>query len=414
LFLLSWAGLGWIGPPLLITLLLWKYIGLQERVVTCLLWILSAAIPYALYFPALEINYEAGILPVLEDPLNGTLLQERGTKLGEWLKKNSKDAEALFSLGLIQKKLGKTELARSNFEEAAKAKPGWAKPSVNLANLDYQEGKIDSAISRLQAVISTSPSFLAYYDAAKIFYKQSRLDEGLQANKKAKGLDAGRFADLEQITVNQNDAKKFLIDEKLDPKDLSPRIWEITPQIEVIRTRLHRTYLPALPLPYYWIVIVLNLILSIGMSQLFPVRRVPRPCEKCGLPSCVLCEPMIEHESLCSQCFHMYVRLEAIDLSARRSKENSIRLYRFLREFRERWIGFFLPGMQYLFTDRALAWFFYSLFFLPAVVLILFESFWIESPFTVSNLPHFPYHWIGISLGLFFYLITLTSILRKT
>ncbi|MFH1017476.1 MAG: hypothetical protein V1798_04745 [Pseudomonadota bacterium] len=410
---LSWLWIGWLGPVLTLLLILWRYLPRAEKALFSLLLIPAALLPFAFLAPALHLNYERSPVPILENPLRGTALPERAQALERWVKDHPSDSDALFTLALIEKKVGLYLQARGLLEEAQRLNPAWTKPAINLANIDYAEGKTASALARLQNVVAASPQAnVALFNLGKILYRENRLEEGNLAHQKAKDINGERFVAMDKASAFR-DPRRFLIDETLASQDLAPRVWSISPDVIAIRDRYLKAWAPMLPVPALWIVIGCVYLLALLSAQVWRVPRQPRSCEKCGLPSCDICDPLVQHESLCSQCYHMFVRLEAIESEARKQKDVEIRRHRIFRETRERWLTLFVPGMNQFFRSRpGLA----SIIMVPAIasaLLFVPNSWFLTGPESAPGLPTFPYRLAAIVVFNVTYLLSLFAAVRR-
>jgi tetratricopeptide (TPR) repeat protein len=415
LALLALAGLllGWIGPFLLMTVLLWRHVAVGERVILVILAVAVLLLPLGFLAPALQYNYERGPAKILEQPLDGPEdLPMKASFLTDWIRQNPKDAQGLFTLALIERHTGRTAAARDLLEQAIRLRPDWIQPVVNLATIDYLEGKSSSAIGRLQGATASGQAIVAHFNLAKIFYKQSRLDEAIQETRKAKDIDAARFAELDRLS-SPTIPRQLLVDERLTPADLHPRIWSVGGEVGEIRARFHERWFPMLPLPYYWIVVGGAFLFALLSSWIWPIRRKPRGCEKCGAPSCDLCDPLVVHESLCSQCYHIFVRLETIDPQARRRKEADIARYRLWRDVRERWLAIPVPGLHFLFRGNFVAGTltlvgiaFFGALFVPRELLL-------ASPYLLPGFPAPPIGMIGMMAFALTYAIVLYGAVRR-
>ena len=409
----SWLAIGWWGAAILLLYLLWRHMDAGERVVTTLLWILGLTLPALFYFPALHLQYEKGVGALLERPLEGAVgLPERAGRLQTWIARHPDDGEALLVAARIDRSTGRMRSARELLMQANKARPQWHKPITNLATLDFLEGNISAAISHLQQAIALAPqAMVPQFNLGKIFYKETRLDEGLAALKKAKNIDSATFTTLDKASV-EGDPNRFLVDETLNAGELFDRIWRITPGVTSARNGIQGGLFPLLPPLAYWIFLVLAYIGAVTYSILRPPPRLPRACSKCGVPSCGFCDPAIERESLCVQCYHIFVRLESIDPDARRQKDRQIARYRFLRDVQERWSGILIPGFHAFFRGTygraTLCLLLGAGFFVP----FLRSKPFLLSPFAFVGLPSFPWIWIAASGLGFVYFVSLVDAIR--
>ncbi len=404
---LSWLLVGPIGPALLSILLLWRYIDFSERLVIVILTLTAAMLPFALLAPALQFKYEQGIDQILADPLQDADLREKGLRLRAWIQEHPDDAEAIFTLGNIEKTVGRRKQAKALYAQAIALSPEWHKPLVNLANIQFQERRTSEAIRLLQkATTFSSDASGAFFNLGKIFISRADLEEGNKALRRSKEINPTEFARLDTVSKAEN-VSGILVDENISPDELRPRIWSLDSQVKSIRTSLFKNMFPNLSIPLFWGLLMGTLVIAFILGKLFPIRHIPRPCEKCGLPVCSICDPAVEHQAICTQCYHLFVRLEAVDSEVRKGKERAISRFRIRRDLQERWSSALFPGLHLLFQGRALAGF--LLLFLVGHFFILgvFHKSLLVPIHTPAWMPSFPCVAISWTLLGLIYLLTL-------
>ena len=414
LFLIcSWILLGPIGPFLLIMIIFWRYWRRKERAMVGVLALIAMTLPFALYAPALQLRYYRGIEKHLERTLEGPFISNHAEHIQTWLEKNDRDAEAAFSLALIEKRTGRYKEARRLFEKAKSIRPRWHKPAVNLAVLDFIEDKQDNAINKLKKAISLKQdAIIAHFNIGQIYLKQTRLAEATTSNRRAREIDQNVLEQLKRQS-RANDPRLFLIDETLSNDDLSPRIWSIDSNAQSIRDRLFGSILPMFSIPVFWVVIFLILIASELFCFFKPAGRKPRSCEKCGGASCSICEPMLEHESLCAQCYHMYVRLESMEHETRKAKEVQISRHRAFRAILEKWSVLILPGVHHLYRGNLLLGTCLLLVTLATFFASIGSGFLLNNPNSIYGVPTLPTQIIGVGVLGATYMISLYGAVRK-
>jgi tetratricopeptide (TPR) repeat protein len=372
LSLVGWVYLGWIGAGSILFFFLWRHAAGRERFVLIALWVAAVLLPWAMYAPALLVRYERGIVSTLEKPLEGTSLTEKGILLRRWISDHPEDAEALFTLGIIEKKTGRFESAKSLFGKASALRPDWHKPIVNLATIAFVEKETDVAISLLQKAVSIAPqSVTAHFDLGKIYLNETRLDEARNSLKKAKDIDAALFAELDRAS-NAASVSDYLMDETLTRREILPRIWSFSPDLTDHRETLYRTRFPNIPIPLYGWILAAVLLLSFGIHLKWPpgIRSGERAGSEDRAPSS---------------------SLDIFDPTLSRAfKREYSPLHAFWEKFQERFSTFLLPGLHHLFRGeqvRALFWLSTSV---GILVLISQRDLWIRDPLSLPGIPTFP------------------------
>ncbi len=387
---LIWVAFGWVGPPLLLLFLLWRYLSLGERLVAGATLLGAALLPLLLLIPALQLRYQSSILSLLAEPMDGLTLARAGERLRNWIEEHPSDSEAIFALAQIEKHTERFGSARQTLEKTIRVRPNWYKPLVNLGSIDYLEKRTSAAIEHFQQAIASNPqSIRAYFNVAKIYYQETRLDEGRAAQNKAKEIDSNLFGQFQRLNPPQ-ESQWFMLEEKLSLSDMEPRIWALTPDVFRTRDELHASLFPTLPVPLYWALLGGTFLLSVAWRKIRPILRPPGACEKCGQPSCATCDPSVERETLCSQCYHIFVRLESIEPEARRAKERQVARHRMKKDLSQRWSAVVVPGLHRLARDESIFGFLFIGLGLLFLMPLLFRSELIALPYTFPGFPMFP------------------------
>jgi tetratricopeptide (TPR) repeat protein len=370
--LLAWLYLGWMGPALVLFFVLWRHVNWKERSVLIFLWLLALLLPLAMYAPAFLIRYERGIVATLEKPLEDISLAEKATQLQRWISRHPEDADALFTLGIIEKETGRLENAKEWYRKASALRPGWHKPIVNLATIAFIQKNPEEAVSLLQKAISISPqSVAAHFDLGKIYLNETRLDEARVSLKKSKDIDAALFAELDRISDPSN-SQDFLIDESLSEEEILPRIWGFSPDLRDDRNALYQSYFPNLSLAMYWTLLGAIILLSLALNQKWPARSLREE----AAPA----DPRPQSSS---------VDIFDPNLSRAFKREYSP-LHALWEKFQERWCTLLIPGLHHLFREnfvRALFWLFSST---GILILLLERDRWIVGPYHLPGFPAFP------------------------
>ncbi|MFH1262513.1 MAG: tetratricopeptide repeat protein [Pseudomonadota bacterium] len=372
LSLLSWSLVGWLGPALILFALLWRYTSRGERGVLFLFWLAVGLFPLALYGPSLTIRYHHSIVPILEQPFEGDLFEERALRLGRWVADHPDDAEAFFTLGRIEKETGCLDEAKRDYQKAAALRPGWYKPIVNLSTISHIEKAPEEAVASLQKALSMNPrSVVANFNLGKIYLDQRRLDEARISLTRARDLDAQRFADLDRLS-NASDPTGFLMDESISPEEIRSRIWGFSDDLTTIRNGLFDDYFPGISLTRFWALLSVVLVLSFGVGLKWPAGNVR---EAFGAAA-------VRPQSASVDVFDPKM--------SRAFKREYSPIHAYWEAFGGRWCTLLLPGLQHFFRENYLRGVFGLSLSLWLLIRGGFTSLLLRDPNSMAGLPSFP------------------------
>ena len=98
--------------------------------------------------------------------------------------------DALQSLGHLQLRLGRPDLAIGLIERAIQSRPGWVHAMMNLGRAQSANGDLKQALATLNSVVARAPGSVDVRHALAIAYHQSgRIDEAADAYREALRLD---------------------------------------------------------------------------------------------------------------------------------------------------------------------------------------------------------------------------------
>ena len=377
-----------LGPLSIIlstAFLFWIFYKPSEKVITALLLLLLTALPFLFYLPSFPVNYQGSTERQL---LKTRLSPDYASNiriLEEILKKNPQDSEAKLILALLNKNLGNLRTSIDLLNEIIKSKPGWDKPLVNLGNIEYINGRFNSAIAYYNRASSANEgNFLAKYNLGKALYKVTRIEEANQALNSATNIDSKKFKLYEDIS-DPKIPVKYVFDEEITRRDLAERIRALQKPDKRIRNNLwYRSRLfnskPETLSIISLIFIFFLIILSKFQGRIIP----PRTCEMCGSAFCKRCSQVSNYRDICSPCHYIFVIKEGTDEEFKAKKEKEEARHKFFTNIFKSYSSFLIPGFGHLYSGRTATGLFFIFLFLWIIARLFLPDGLIADPYSVS------------------------------
>jgi tetratricopeptide (TPR) repeat protein len=316
----------------------------------------------------------------------------------------------LFALGHYYKRLGRLSEARDAYEAARKLHET---PELlnNIGNVEFLQGDRDKARKDYLAATQQKPSLAApFWNIARIYFKETKMELGASAIKQARELDPGRASHM----VGQDDmrANQYLVDVALRDDELL----ELADH-EVASSTLHGWTSSAVTgnlgdRTLSGIALVAALL--IGVARWMQKKMQPSTrCEKCGRPVCGRCDPELRYGGgLCGQCISVFVRRSGVDTPDRVRKELEVRHFRRRRRLTTHAAGMVIGGGGHILAGRILAGGIFLLLFCFLLSGLLFWHGLIRGPVPV-DLPPTHVRPILYALGfLILYILSLVHLIR--
>jgi len=318
--------LGPLSLVLIFAVYYWIFMNGQEKFISICLLLLIVLLPVLFYVPVFPIKFDSSNeAKILRTDFQSDY--EHTTKVfAELIEMQPDDVEAKLTLALFAKRSGNLSASTKLLNEIIKKKPGWDKPYINLGNIFYIRGKIDSAISNYNKAASmNSNNFLAKYNLGKAYFKQTRLEDANTQLKGATTIDPIQFNLLESLS-DPKTPSRYIFDETISYIDLEKRIRTLSKFDTAIRDRIwEKTKLiNATPLTSSLItaiIIILLIILSKSLRAIAP----PIACTICGTSFCKRCSQIMDRRNICSKCYFVFVSRDSIDPTFKLQKENDER-----------------------------------------------------------------------------------------
>jgi tetratricopeptide (TPR) repeat protein len=312
-------------------------------------------------------------------------------RLIEFVKTNSNDVKALFTLALINRRLGYTEKSMEIYKELLNINPNLYRVYNNIGNILYLTGDIDNSISNYLNALKLSPnSAVSHFNLGMALRDNMLILEAERELKKAR--------ELNPILVDQYLKYNIPIDEKIPIKDLisSENIKNIIPPNMYSQNISQKAMLSDILL---FIILLFYAILIKNLRKRFEPSII---CIKCGNIICRRCKRIIKDEKLCLQCFNFY-REHKLEESMSDYKFNEIIRYQKIDSIKNGIISLFIPGGGHILKESPIKGF---------IILFLFSSLIIEIILWNINLYITSFLFIMLSIIYIYSILSFFKIIR--
>ncbi|MCX8116316.1 MAG: tetratricopeptide repeat protein [Desulfobacterota bacterium] len=305
----SWALLYW-------SILLWGYLSARERPFLVLFLIFLVYLPFFLRTSSSYLNGPAMDL-LLEVNEGNHENWDRGTeeKLRAWQSSNSEDPKVLFTLGLIEKRMGRYPQAEQFYRRAIERDPEMSEAHSNLGNVYLAQKQVQQAIAAYQRAIELDPKKGSYYYNLYRAYSMETFLSGRsdKAFQKARQLDP----DLVQFysTIEPTNMNRFVVDEVLGPSHLWAKFWEEYVGKEGFLYRLFKAWFEKVPSVLPFLAPILFLAFLIAMTRYTRAKRFLTRCPMCGVATHRFYLGNWESKEqsfVCFNCYRLFVQKEKL------------------------------------------------------------------------------------------------------
>lgn len=383
--------LGW-GLGLL--LLYWAAILLlvvraAERTILVVLVAALFVVPYA-------IPWFAGVVTARSEPEYGYFLAMRNEldapslqRLRDYQARHDTSGVGAFALGTLHKKRAQYALAKTYFEEALTKGYAPAATRTNLANVIFAAGDATAAIEEYKKAAAINPGFFyANYNLSQAYYAIKDVQRGTEALAHAKDNNSRLmvfYYDLKpsnalSSTVSFN---RLLADAPIPNHEIIALLFKPSPLKDDLRGLYWSQTMRPLSLQSLPLTTLLGVPLFVVLVALGSLLKWPTVCVKCGEAACQWCYATPKRTDLCSQCFSVFVRREAVDPVARDQKEQEISRFEARQRQASRLLTLLSPGSGHVFRGFMIKGFFALILFF---VLVVWSWFW-QGPLVSSWVP---------------------------
>jgi len=341
-----WAILYW-------SILIWGYVTKKQQQFILAFFIVLIYVPFFLQFSS----------RILDEPSSDIIIEmNRGNyegwnrttveKLQAWSLTHPDDSEALFTLGLMEKREGRYSEAEEFYQRAIQQKPKFSEAFSNLGNVYLAQRKTDLAINSYQQAIRLSPNKGAYYynlyrAYAQVSYLSRETGEALQ---RAQQLDAETVKYY--TTIDSPNINRLAIDEVLLPWQLRGRFLMQFVGREGILFPLFKAWFEKIPSRIPFLMPIFFLGLLIGTSRYSRAKRFLTRCPMCGSPTHRFYLGTSDQDFVCFNCHRIFIQKEKIHPKIAEKKLLQVRQFQRQSFLTGRFLSFFLVGFGYLWREH--------------------------------------------------------------
>jgi tetratricopeptide (TPR) repeat protein len=343
---LLWAILYW-------TILLWGYVPKKERQLLLLFLVLLVYLPYSLRFSS----------SFLDSPSSDILLEvnkvnyedwdgEDRQRLEAWVTTHPEDADALFTLGLMEKRQGRYDRAEKFYQSAIMKDPSFSEAYSNLGNVYLARKEQELAISSYEKAIAINPSKAAYHFNLYRAYSQKTFLSGKtdQTFQRARRLDP-KLVDsyLTLDTSKQNPTmNRWLVDETVSSERLWKRVRVYFMGGEGVLFHLFKAWFEKVPSKIPFLLPLFYLVFLAGMSRYSRSKRFMTRCPLCGSPTYRFYLEASIQNFVCFNCYRIFVQKEELHPRIVEKKGLQVQQFQKERHLIGRFVSHFLVGFAYL------------------------------------------------------------------
>ena len=392
-----WAVLFWL-------LLMFQYQNKKERLLTVLLYILFMFVPWAL-------SATGSILLAPQSPVIQALWKANygawGTRETEYLKAYSeshpRDAEILFTLGLIHKKENDFKAAERYYQNSLAIQPEDSRAHINLGNVYFAIKMPDKAIEEYTKAISLAPfSASAHFNLSRAYLRKFMFSESESALMKAMALDGSKISYY--LTLHSENQNRLLIDEQLSRMGIWQKVFHDSPESSLLAQHVWDAVCRGIPFRYGWAVPML-LLLLIFISANKNTLQIAVRCASCGRSLCRRCHRIQGRSSFCASCSNVFEKSEGLDPLLKEKKMLDIKRHLKRQHWLATVLNFGFPGARLIgdgYPVMGMLSGFVFFFFLLKLLL----GFWcIEGPWDFISPPSWIARIVSILLLMLFWLV---------
>ena len=406
---LSWLAVGWM------------YQGWRARTISILSLLFIAGFPLALQFATARMSMTQGIfsdaIDVVTGPGHLRSLNALRTKLAE-----HDDKLILASLASYAKRQGDLAKARELYNRALALDQDSVVLLNNLGNVLFLEGDLKGALRQYIRATNVRPDVVEpYFNLSRAYFRSADLDKGKESIKQAIRISHDRVMELRKQAAAR-------VVTSLDGVNGDP-------SVAPVKASLANYTVADLAIPNEWFYQVNDedssnqlfsnlLMASTGFSSLISLwivcagalvfllilvamrRRIfsSNACVRCGRPACRICSPELRDDSVCGQCFYVFIKKSQVDARSRISKEIQVRKFRRRKATISTGINFLLAGVGQIIKGRVLRGALILLVFCLVLMQVLAGEYFVRDTISMGSWRNWLLLAPGLALFLMFYI----------
>ena len=295
---------------------------------------------------------QPGIIVSLHRANNEDWSPEIKQKLESWLMENPQDRSLLFTLGLIEKRMGNYDKAKWYYQKLLELNPNDAVVIGNLANVYLAEGELEKAMKTYEEAIKIDNRIASFhYNLYKTYVELYKFLEAQQKQEFAiaRKLDPELIEYQEKI-FNPNINNRMVIDETLTFKQLWEKAFSPSKEREKVASSLWNFLVKGIPYKYGAFVFILFPLLF----SLFFLKNIQRKfstrCIKCGNPmkKRFIPKQSLKFPDLCFPCINIFLEKKKVDQRVKDKKVEQVEKHQKREDLIWKSITYGIPGGGHL------------------------------------------------------------------
>ncbi|MFH1808510.1 MAG: tetratricopeptide repeat protein [Pseudomonadota bacterium] len=380
-----------LGPQLGVLwwlLMIWAYLTRRERAAMLGLWLITVLAPISLIAATHLLSPEARDASQLFALSRDLGTRDAKGQLVALLQEHPDDAAVLGTLGVLHKRDGELEEARTRLNQAIAKEPDWAWLHNNLGNVRVLESDIDGGLAEYQRAVDLEPTLLeAHFNIANLYFRQRKMVQAKEASAAALNLDATRFAAFKEMadTAPSRIHNRAVVDINLPLAVAAARLLEEPASKARIEREVGRILFFGLAPGAAIGVSVGGFVLLLVLGLLIPRLKPAHPCPRCGQAACARCDADLPRHDVCAQCFHAFLApAKNIDANLKIRKEIEVRRHKARGDNVRRLLSALLAGSGHLVAGAPVRGVIGVVLFVTIVSAIFFLGGVVPMPFAVS------------------------------
>ena len=398
------------------SVLLWGYVTKREKQLILVFLIVLVYLPFFLRSSSSTLDGASSDIILEMNQINhedwGKAAEE---KLRSWLLTHPNDPEALFSLGLAEKRQGHYPEAEEFYRKAIQHDPKFSEAFSNLGNVYLAQKQTPLAIASYQQASDLSPDRGAYYYNLYRAYSQETFLSGKidRAFQRARQLDPNLVDYYTNIDVpnRPSNLNRLVIDEVLIPQRFWKRFTEQLIGKEGFLFRLFRAWFEKIPSRIPFLTPILFLAFLIGMARYCRAKRFLTRCPVCGSPTYRFYLGTSDQEFICFNCYRIFIQKEKLHPKIVEKKSSQVRQFKKQNHLISKFINFFLVGFGYLWREKVVEGLFFLFVFFIFVLRFAYWNGAISSSFPQTSSPLWKWIFWG-GLFVMFYIFSVRRLYR--
>jgi len=279
--------------------------------------------------------------------------EDTARMLAQQVEEHPYDADALFSLALLNKREGRIKEAQRLYAALLELEPFNCRAWCNLGNAHAAEKKLDVAISNYGRALELCPdSVEGYYNLSRIQLLEYMFSESNKSFSKAKQLGADRVDSF--LNMYSTHMNRQVVDQTITTAERWQKTFTASKEKDRLCAHLWGGFFSGIAYKYRYGTFLVFLLFVILLFADRHSQSRSMACEYCGCAVCRKCKRLLAEYKLCKQCAGIFKNASdiMISISKKESQVASIERYQGRRIFIGKLLSLLMPGSGHLLFDQ--------------------------------------------------------------